>query len=94
MNLEVIMLTGLCATTQMGLKLTNNPNFRAKKPSVNPDYVCFYKKYAVIHGLSTAEMNSMWLRIADDLNCDTFYFGIVEFLASFTELVKNIFRIE
>jgi hypothetical protein len=44
MNLEVIMLTGLCATTQMGLKLTNNPNFRAKKPSVNPDYVCFYKK--------------------------------------------------
>merc|ERR1712173_422302 len=31
MNLEDVMLTGLCATTQMGLQLTDNPLFRAKK---------------------------------------------------------------
>ena len=49
MNLEDVMLTGLCATTQMGLQLTDNPLFMAKKPSVNPDYVSFYKKSAFVH---------------------------------------------
>ena len=28
MNLEDVFLTGLCATTQLGLKLTHNPSFR------------------------------------------------------------------
>ena len=44
------MLTGLCATTQMGLKLTDNPMYRAKKPTIGPEYVCFYKKSAFVHG--------------------------------------------
>ena len=48
MNLEDVMLTGLCATTQMGLKLTDNALFRAKKPTIGPEYVCFYKKSAFV----------------------------------------------
>ena len=48
MNLEDVMLTGLCATTQMGLKLSDNALFRAKKPTIGPEYVCFYKKSAFV----------------------------------------------
>ncbi len=91
MNLEDIMLTGLCATTQMGLSLTNHPGFLHKKPAVGPDYVCFYKKSAFVHGLSGHEMADMWERISEDHNCDTFYFATVEFLTAAMELVKTIF---
>jgi hypothetical protein len=63
-----VMLTGLCATTQMGLQLTDNPRFMAKKPSVNPDYVCFYKKSAFVHGPTSTELDDMWLRICNDQN--------------------------
>jgi len=56
MNLEDVMITGLCATTQMGLILTDNPLFRAKKPTIGSEYVCFYKKSCFVHGLTSYEM--------------------------------------
>ena len=94
MNLEDVMLTGLCATTQMGLQLTDNPLFMAKKPSVNPDYVCFYKKNAFVHGLTSTEIDDMWLRISDDHNCDTFYFSIVQSMSAFSDMIRRIFRLD
>ena len=94
MNLEDVMLTGLCATTQMGLQLTDNPLFMAKKPSVNPDYVCFYKKSAFVHGLTSTEIDDMWLRISDDHNCDTFYFSIVQSMSAFSNMIRRIFRLD
>ena len=94
MNLEDVMLTGLCATTQMGLQLTDNPLFRAKKPSVSPDYVCFYKKSAFVHGLTSSEIDDMWLKIGEDHNCDTFYFAIVQSLTAFSDMIRRIFRLE
>lgn len=94
MNLEDVMLTGLCATTQMGLQLTDNPLYRSKKPSIGPDYVCFYKKSAFIHGLSSGEMDDMWLKIHDDHNCDTFYFALVEFLTIFNDIFRRLFRLD
>ena len=92
MNLEDVMLTGLCATTQMGLQLTDNPLFRSKKPPVSSDYLCFYKKSAFVHGLTSSEMDDMWIRIHEDHNCDTFYFALVQCMTGFVEIVKNIFR--
>ena len=94
MNLEDVMLTGLCATTQMGLKLIDNSLFRAKKPPIGTEYVCFYKKSAFVHGLTSSEMENMWLRISEDHNCDTFYFNLVETLTSFIEIWKKIFRLD
>ena len=85
------MLTCLCATTQMGLQLTDNPLFRANKPSVNSDYVCFYKKNSFVHGLSSTESNKMWLRVGDDHNCDTFYFVIVQSLTTLCDMIRCIF---
>ena len=93
MNLEDVMLTGLCATTQMGLQLTDNPLFRSKKPPISSDYLCFYKKSAFVHGLSSSEMDDMWIRINEEHNCDTFYFAFVQYLTSFVDIVKNIFRL-
>ena len=86
--------SSLFATTQMGLQLTDNPLFRAKKPSVSPDYVCFYKKSAYVHGLSSNEIDEMWLRVSDDHNCDTFYFAIVQSLTAFSDMIRRIFRLE
>lgn len=94
MNLEDVMLTGLCATTQMGLKLTDNALFRPKKPSISPDYLCFYKKSAIVHGLSSSEISDMWIRIKEEHNCDTFYFDLIVSLTSFLETVKKIFRVD
>ncbi len=94
MNLEDVMLTGLCATTQMGLKLTDNPMFRAKKPYIGPDYVCFYKQSAFVHGLTSSEMDDMWIRVKDEHNCDTFYFAIVKSITAFCEIFRRIFRLE
>ena len=94
MNLEDVMLTGLCATTQMGLKLTDSAMFRPKKPSVGPDYVCFYKKSAFVHGLESSEMSDMWQRISEEHNCDNFYFALVETFAAFSDVVRRIFRLE
>jgi len=89
MNLEDVMITGLCATTQMGLILTDNPLFRAKKPTIGSEYVCFYKKSCFVHGLTSYEMEDMWLRISESVNCDTFYFNLVEFLTSFMDVWKK-----
>ena len=94
MNLEDVMLTGLCATTQMGLQLTENAAFRPKKPYIGPDYVCFYKKSAFVHGLTSSEMDDMWLRINEDHNCDTFYFAFVENFNAFSDVVRRIFRLD
>ena len=94
MNLEDVMLTGLCATTQMGLQLTDNLLFRAKKPSVSPDYVCFYKKSAFVHGLTSSEIDDMLLKIGEDHNCDTFYFAIFQSLTASSDMIRCIFRLE
>ena len=89
------MLSGLCATTQMGLKLTHNPKFRYKKPSVGTEHICYYKDSAFVHGIESDEMNDLWVRMADsDIHCDTVYFAMVQHLTAIVDFVKNIFRIE
>lgn len=94
MNLEDVMLMGLCATTQLGLTLTHNPMFRLKKPQVGPDYVCYYKESPIVHPLEAEEMDEMWVKIQDTgHNCDTFYFGLVQHLTTFVEFLKNLLRL-
>ena len=93
MNFQDLILKGLCFTTQMGLQLTDNPLFMTKKPFVNPDYVCFYKKSAFVDGLTSTEIDDMWLRISDDHNCDTFYFSIVQSMSAFSNMIRGIFRL-
>ena len=88
------MLSGLCATTQMGLKLTHNPIFRYKKPSIGTEHICYYKESAFVHGVESSEMNDLWVRMAEEIHCDTFYFSLVQHLTTMLDFVKNIFRIE
>jgi len=88
------MLTGLCATTQMGLKLTHNPKFLYKKPSVGTDHICYYKDSAFVHGIDSHGMNDLWVRMADDVKCDTIYFSMIKKLSATVDFIKNIFRIE
>jgi len=88
------MLTGLCATTQMGLKLTHNPIFRYKKPSIGKDHICYFKESAFVHGFSAREMEDIWVRMADDIRCNTLYFAMVQKASAFLDFFKNIFRIE
>jgi hypothetical protein len=56
------MLSGLCATTQMGLKLTHNPKFLYKKPSVGTEHICYYKESAFVHGIEPSDMDDLWVR--------------------------------
>ena len=94
MNLEDVMLMGLCATTQIGLRLTHNPLFRNKRPEIGPNYVCYYKESPMMHPVSPIEMEEMWVRILEDgHNCDTFYFAFVQRLSLVVEFVKNLFRL-
>ena len=94
MNLEDVMLMGLCATTQIGLRLTHNPLFRNKRPEIGPNYVCYYKESPMMHPVNPSEMEEMWVRILEDgHNCDTFYFAFVQRLSLVVEFVKNLFRL-
>lgn len=88
------MLSGLCATTQMGLKLTHNPKFLLKKPSVGTEHICYYKESAFVHGIDASEMDDLWVRMSEDIHCDTVYFALVQQLTSMVDFVKNIFRLE
>jgi hypothetical protein len=88
------MLSGLCATTQMGLKLTHNSKFLYKKPSVGTEHICYYKESAFVHGIDAAEMNDLWVRMSEEIHCDTIYFSLVQNLSVMLDFVKNIFRIE
>ena len=94
MNLEDVMLMGLCATTQIGLRLTHNPMFHNKRPQVGPDYECYFKESPLMHPVNPTEMEEMWVRILDSgHNCDTFYFAFVQRLSLVVEFVRNLFRL-
>ncbi len=93
LNLEDVFLSGLCATTQLGLKLTHNPSFHFRKPIVGPNYVCFYKNSALIHPLDADEIDAMYPRLKDDCNCDTFYFAFIRGARIAAEFLKNLFRL-
>lgn len=92
-NLEDVFLTGLCATTQMGFKFTHHPGFWPSKPSIGPNYVCYYKTFPLVHSLMPDEMEEMWVKIKDDHNCETFYFAFVQYATSFVDLFRNLFRL-
>lgn len=55
--------------------------------------MCFYKTSSMIHPLESDETEEMYVRIADDHNCDTFYFAFVRFAKATAELFKNLFRL-
>ena len=93
LNLEDVFLSGICATTQLGLKLTPNLGFKRAKPLVGGDYVCYYKTSALIHPLTPEEMEHMWVKIGEELNCDTFYFFLIKCLTSFFGFFQNLFRL-
>ena len=79
---------------QMGLQLTDNLLFWAKKPSVSLDYVCFYKKSAFFNALTSSEIDDMLLKIGEDHNCDTFYFAIFQSLTASSDMIQSFFRLE
>lgn len=93
MNLEDVFLTGLCASTQLGLRVTHNPTFRFRKPLVGPNYICYYKLSSTVHPLDAGEMEEMYARLDEAHNCDTFYYSFVQIATSFLEFIKNLFRI-
>ena len=76
-------------------RLTHNPEFRLKKPSVGPDYICYYRESPLVHPVSDpAQMQEMWVRIQDTgHNCDTFYFAAIQRMAAVVDFVKNLLRI-
>ena len=94
MNLEDVFISGLCATSQLGLVLTNREDFRPWKPILASDYECFYKTSATMHPVpSTEDMEEAYAKLADDHNCDTFYFSFVRGANHVVTFLKNIFRL-
>ena len=51
-------------------------------------------KQFFVHGLTSSEIDDMWLKIGEDHNCDTFYFAIVQSLTAFSDMIRRIFRLE
>ena len=67
--------------------------FRYMKPLVGPNYVCYYKLSSLVHPLTSSEMETSYARIADDHNCDTFYFAFVQAASHVVGFFKNLFRL-
>ena len=77
-------------------RLTHNPSFLLKKPSVGPDYICYYRESPMVHPIEDpVKMEEMWVRIQDTgHNCDTFYFAAIQRMAAVVDFVKNLLRLK
>merc|ERR1711923_250262 len=70
-NLEDVFLTGLCATTQLSLKLTHNPEFVWRPMTVGGSHTCYYKNSVTVHGSDPDHMEEVWARTQDTHLCDS-----------------------
>jgi len=92
-NLEDVFLTGLCATTQLGLRITHNKDFVWRPMAVGGTHLCYYQKSVTVHGVSPSLMEDVWGRTKDSLLCDTMLFSAMTGVSRVLEFLRNIFRI-
>ena len=92
-NLEDVFLTGLCATTQLGLRLTHNPSFVWRPMAVGGSHTCYFKQSVTVHGSSPEHMEEVWARTQDHHLCDSILFSAMTTVSRVIEFVRNIFRI-
>ena len=92
-NLEDVFLTGLCATTQLGLRLTHNPSFVWRPMAVGGSHTCYFKQSVTVHGSSPEHMEEVWARTQDHHLCDSILFSTMAAASRVIEFVRNIFRI-
>ncbi|XP_023340907.1 beta-1,3-galactosyltransferase 1 [Eurytemora carolleeae] len=93
-NLEDVFITGLCATTQLGLRLTHNPGFQWRPMTVGGTHTCNYKQSVLVHGSFQPDtIQDIFSKAQDDLLCDTILFHLLSSLSTLTDFFRNIFRI-
>jgi len=92
-NLEDVFLTGLCATTQLGLRLTHNQGFVWRPMAIGGSHTCYFKNSVTVHGSTPDHMEEVWARTQDSHLCDTLLFSFMTFSSRIVEFVRNIFRI-
>lgn len=92
-NLEDVFLTGLCATTQLGLRLTHSWEFQWRPMAVGGSHACNFKQSVLVHGpFEPHQLQEIWDKTQDDLLCDTLLFSIMSHLSAVIAFVRNIFR--
>jgi len=92
-NLEDVFLTGLCATTQLGLRLTHNEDFVWRPMAIGGSHTCYFKHSVTVHGSSPEHMEEVFARTQDNHLCDTVLFSFMTACSKFVEFIRNIFRI-
>jgi len=58
-NLEDVFLTGLCGSTQLGLKLSHNPGFVWRPMAVGGSHSCYFKNSVTVHGSSPEHLQEV-----------------------------------
>lgn len=92
-NLEDVFLTGLCATTQLALRLTHNQDFVWRPMAVGGSHTCYFKQSVTVHGSSPSHLEEVWARTQDQLMCDSLLFSFMRGVSKMIEFFRNIFRI-
>jgi len=92
-NLEDVFLTGLCATTQLALKLTHNQDFVWRPMAIGGSHTCYFKHSVTVHGSTPEHMEEVWARTQDNHLCDSVLFSFMTFCSKVVEFIRNIFRI-
>ena len=93
-NLEDVFTTGLCATTQLGLRLTHNTGFQWRPMSVGGSHTCNFKQSVIVHdSFGPESLEEIFVRAEENLLCDTLLFAFMTHLSTVIEFVRKIFRI-
>ena len=92
-NLEDVFLTGMCATTQLNLKLTHNPEFVWRPMAIGGSHTCYFKNSVTVHGSDPQHLEEVWTRTQDKHLCDSLLFNFMTFLSSIVEFFRKLFRI-
>lgn len=93
-NLEDVFLTGLCATTQLGLRLTHHPGFQWRPMAVGGGHTCNFMQSVLVHGsYDAAALQDIFDKTQDNLLCDTLLFSVMSWVSSFTDFFRSLFRI-
>lgn len=92
-NLEDVFITGLCASTQLGLRLTHNPAFQMSPMVVGGTHTCNYKRSVLVHGsFQPEQIEQIYSKVQDNLLCDTLLFTFMTMISSFIDFLRNLFR--
>jgi len=92
-NLEDVFLTGLCATTQLSLKLIHNPEFVWRPMTVGGSHTCYYKNSVTVHGSDPNHLEEVWARTQDTHLCDSLLFSSMKIISHVIDFLRNLFRI-